>query len=193
MQMGYNNDVPYKALTLHIQTEDHGLPSAKVTSHVFFSGAILESRTRSYAEEIARLADDTEREEYIRKFMKAMHRSFYKRIQDGVFDARLPLKGVAPVAVEPIGALVDDALDTPVELLETEGFDVAGELHELGETYALHSRGIPLPPEALLMSGDHPAIGSSDQAAWRGLDAQTFQAADQIGEDIARVVSRRGA
>lgn len=176
MQMGFNNDVPYKGLVLHIQTEDHGLPAAKVTSHIFFSGAILESRTSSYADGIAELPSVEEKEEYIRRFMKGMHRWFFKRIQSGELDERLPLgegekkKRPAPVA----GAA---ALETPVEIIEADGFDVAGELHELGELYELNSRGEPM------TSGDF-AAAASDGRAWRGLDADAWAEATLIGDRL---------
>lgn len=111
MQMGQNSDVPYRGVTVHIQTEDHGLSSKKITTQVFFSGAILESKTVSYADRVADLGDD-ERDDLIRKMMKAMHREFYRRIQAGNYDARLPLPSDLDLDVPSI-----DSLDLPPDIL----------------------------------------------------------------------------
>jgi len=171
MQMGFNNDVEYRGFTLHIQTEDHGLRSNKITSQVFHSGAIFDTKTVSYEQDIEPFEAAKERDEYIRRMMKALHRHFYKKIQGGAYDERLglaPEGGAeeaapveAPVDVEPDleaalaaeaeGAVDDDfvpaGLDIPQELLEAEGFRVAGEQAELGAVYEAHSRG-PAMPEA---------------------------------------------
>jgi hypothetical protein len=83
MQMGFNNDVPYKNIVVHIQTEDHGLGSKKITSQVFFNGAILASKTVSYEQEIVPFPQPEARDERIRAMMKALHRHFYKLIHAG--------------------------------------------------------------------------------------------------------------
>ncbi len=89
MQMGFNNDVDYLGMTLHIQTEDHGMAARKITSQVFFSGAILESRTLSYAASVEAIEELEEQQELIRKQMRTMHKAFYKRIQEGAYDSKL--------------------------------------------------------------------------------------------------------
>lgn len=153
MQMGFNNDVEYRGLTVHIQTEDHGLRSQKITSQVFFSGAIVDSRTVSYEAEIADVEDDSARDEQIRRMMKALHRQFYRRIHAGEYDDRLPVEGEGPA--EP--AAEDEAT--------VESFRVAGEHSSLGATYDAHSRG-PAMSSAELMAD----IVFSPDRAWRGLD-----------------------
>lgn len=92
MLMGYNNDVPYRGVVVHVQTEDHGLPAARITTQVFFSGAILDSRTISYENEIEGLSDEAERDQRIRRFMQALHKSFFRKIRTGAYDARLPIQ-----------------------------------------------------------------------------------------------------
>ena len=89
MQMGFNNDVDYLGMTLHIQTEDHGMAARKITSQLFFSGAILESRTLSYAASVEAIEELEEQQELIRKQMRTMHKAFYKRIQEGAYDSKL--------------------------------------------------------------------------------------------------------
>ncbi len=89
MQMGFNNDVDYLGMTLHIQTEDHGMAARKITSQVFFSGAILESKTLAYAASVEAIEVLEEQQELIRKQMRTMHKAFYKRIQEGAYDSKL--------------------------------------------------------------------------------------------------------
>ena len=89
MQMGFNNDVDYLGMTLHIQTEDHGMAARKITSQLFFSGAILESKTLAYAASIEAIEVLEEQQELIRKQMRTMHKAFYKRIQEGAYDSKL--------------------------------------------------------------------------------------------------------
>ena len=146
MQMGFNNDVDYKGLVVHIQTEDHGLRSKKITSQVFHGGAILESKTISYEEDIASYDDDGERDERIRKLMKALHKKFYQRIHEGLYDESLPL-GEERVSADHLTVKDDDAepaLETPAEMLGEDGFAVAGAHAGMAEEYAKNSRGEPV-------------------------------------------------
>lgn len=89
MQMGFNNDVEYRGVTVHIQTEDLGLAVSKIMTQVFYSGAILEAKTISYAADIEALDDAPARADRIRKLMRALHKQAYKRMQDGTYDRKL--------------------------------------------------------------------------------------------------------
>lgn len=166
MQMGFNNDVSYRGLTLHIQTEDHGLGSKKITSQVFFSGAILESKTISYEDEIASIEEEAARDERIRTFMKALHRKFYQRINEGIYDEQLPLEAAPDTTSASMELAPAEGLDTPQELIEAEGFKVAGTPDSLGEEYERNSRGAPLEdsefePQTLAEAGMLPAPSSA--------------------------------
>jgi hypothetical protein len=145
MQMGFNNDVDYKGLVVHIQTEDHGLKSKKITSQVFHGGAILESKTVSYAEDIKSYDDDASRGERIKKLMKALHRKMHQRIHEGLHDELLPI-GEVRVSAAHLTVKHDDeapSLSTPGDL-EEEGIVVAGEHADVADEYEKKSRGKPL-------------------------------------------------
>lgn len=98
MQMGFNNDVEHLGLTLHLQTEDHGMTARKITSQVFFAGVILEARTLGYAPAIDAAATADEQMELVRKQMRTMHKAFFNRIQEGHYDAKLVVKAPADEA-----------------------------------------------------------------------------------------------
>lgn len=113
MQMGSNTDVPRLGLTVHVQTEDHGLGTRKMTTQVFFSGAIIDSRTISYADDVAGIEAPAERDEKVRKLMKAMHKHFITRVTSGQYDERLPLQKNISVDI-PVDDLVSAAAtETP--------------------------------------------------------------------------------
>lgn len=99
MQMGFNNDVEHLGLTLHLQTEDHGMSARKITSQVFFAGVILEARTLAYAPAIDAAATVEEQEDLVRKQMRTMHKAFFNRIHEGHYDAKLVVEKPASEAV----------------------------------------------------------------------------------------------
>lgn len=97
MLMGQNLDVSYRGKVVHIQTEDLGRNVAKVMTQVFHSGAILDSKTVSYAEEIARLDDVGQQNDHIRQLMLRLSKWFHKSIHSGAYDAKLKLAPLPPV------------------------------------------------------------------------------------------------
>lgn len=126
MQMGYNTDVEHRGITVHVQTEDHGLGGRKITTQVFCSGRILDSRTISYAEAIAAIVDEEAQGQEITKRMRAIHKHFMNRVREGVYDTKLPLDdqeiAAAPPApvdtVRPSASLTAE-LD-PVDILDDD-------------------------------------------------------------------------
>lgn len=198
MQMGFNNDVPYKGLVVHIQTEDHGLRTMKITSQVFHSGAILDSKTISYENEIAELDADGPRDERIRHVMKALHKQHFKKIHAGVYDELLPLTdaaaedaapssadAIAPEAAAEAAPEAELGLGVPTQMLEEAGIRVAGEMAAMQAEYDANSRGAPMdfgnvddfePMTSDAFIGSPPptepspdeAIPTSDVRCWRG-------------------------
>ena len=100
MLMGQNLDVSYRGKVVHIQTEDLGRNVAKVMTQVFHSGAILDSKTVSYAEEIARLDDVGQQNDHIRQLMLRLNKWFHKSIHSGAYDAKLKLAPLPAVDEE---------------------------------------------------------------------------------------------
>lgn len=103
MLMGQNLDVAYRGKVVHIQTEDLGRNVAKVMTQVFHAGAILESKTVSYAEEIARLDDVGQQNDHIRQLMLRLIKWFHKSIHSGAYDAKLKLAPLPAVDEAQLG------------------------------------------------------------------------------------------
>lgn len=82
-QVGFNNNVKYKALLFHIQTEDSGLDKPHIITHLFADGGrIIKSHKRSYAEEVPR----PDVGPYVRALMKAQHMEMAVLLREGKFD-----------------------------------------------------------------------------------------------------------
>lgn len=103
MLMGNNVDIDRRGKTVHIQTEDLGRGASRIMTQVFHSGAIVDSRTVSYAEELAKYEGEEKQNEILRKMMLALGRHFMKQIQAGVYDEKLglpPIPEAESVAAE---------------------------------------------------------------------------------------------
>lgn len=165
MQMGYNTDIEHHGVTVHIQTEDHGLGDNKITTQVFFSGRILDSRTISYAEAISTLVEEEPRDTEITKRMRAIHRHFLNRIREGAYDAKLPIDGgvaAAPAAGAPAPSKVT-LTNIPAEAIES-GLDADVAVDEIVI-------------ESLISSEDDGSdefdfeqLMNQEERTWRGLE-----------------------
>src|SRR5882672_3264114 len=82
-QVGFNNNVKYKNLTFHIQTEDSGLDKPHVITHLFADGGrVIKSHKRSYADHVYR--DDVK--QYVRQLMKGQQLEMALALREGRFD-----------------------------------------------------------------------------------------------------------
>jgi hypothetical protein len=82
-QVGFNNNVKYKALTFHIQTEDSGLGKPHIITHLFADGGrVIKSHKRSYAEHVKR--DDVA--PFVRQLMKGQQLEMALALREGRFD-----------------------------------------------------------------------------------------------------------
>ena len=81
MISGLNTDVEFEGKVYHIQTEDGGIQSPVVVTHLFFSGAIMSSRKTGYSPgEIKEgLA------EKVKELMKDQHRGMIRDLLTGKF------------------------------------------------------------------------------------------------------------
>jgi len=82
-QVGFNNNVKYKAQTFHIQTEDSGLDKPHVITHLFADGGrVIKSHKRSYAEHVRR--EDVA--PFVRQLMKGQQLEMALALREGRFD-----------------------------------------------------------------------------------------------------------
>jgi hypothetical protein len=82
-QVGFNNNVKYKNLTFHIQTEDSGLGKPHVITHLFADGGrIIKSHKRTYADHV----NDPNVAQYVRQLMKGQQLEMALALREGRFD-----------------------------------------------------------------------------------------------------------
>ncbi|MEJ7733917.1 MAG: FHA domain-containing protein [Polyangiaceae bacterium] len=85
-QVGFNNNLKYKAAHFHVQTEDSGLDRPHVMTHLFADGGrIIKSYKRSYAESVSR----PDVALFVRQLMKGQQMEMILNLRDGKFDGIL--------------------------------------------------------------------------------------------------------
>jgi hypothetical protein len=79
--LGYNHNVRYRGLVFHVQTEDSGILSPHLFTHLFHHGVIVSTRKLVY--------DAGATEEVIKSLMQAQHKAVLKDLRKGVFDEKI--------------------------------------------------------------------------------------------------------
>ncbi|MDB4961545.1 MAG: hypothetical protein JWP01_1544 [Myxococcales bacterium] len=80
---GYNHNVRYRGLIFHVQTEDSGLQSPHLFTHLFHEGVIISTRKLVY--------DAGSAEEAIKGLMQSQHKLVMKDLKKGTFDEKIEL------------------------------------------------------------------------------------------------------
>ena len=79
--LGYNHNVRYRGLVFHVQTEDSGLLSPHLFTHLFHGGVIISTRKLVY--------DAGAAEDAIKSLMQAQHKAVLKDLKRGSFDDKI--------------------------------------------------------------------------------------------------------
>jgi hypothetical protein len=79
--LGYNHNVKYRGIVFHVQTEDSGLLSPHLFTHLFHEGVIVSTRKLVY--------DPGANEEAIKALMQAQHKAVMKDLRRGTFDEKI--------------------------------------------------------------------------------------------------------
>lgn len=140
--LGYNHNVRYRGLVFHVQTEDSGVATPHVFTHLFHGGVILSTRKLVY--------DAGASEDVIRSLMQAQHKAVLKELRRASFDDKIDeyLGGTPGLLPRGAGATAADA---------TTGDDAIGS--EGGPT-----EPIPIIDEAMLTESAAPIEDASTEA-----------------------------
>jgi hypothetical protein len=83
---GFNNNVRYRGMRFHIQTEDSGVSRPHITTHLFADGGhVIKSLRTDYAEYV----DHPERVSVVQRLMREQHRAMALELRDGKLDATI--------------------------------------------------------------------------------------------------------
>jgi hypothetical protein len=78
---GYNHNVKYRGRVFHVQTEESGPASPRISTHLYFGGTILASKRHEY--------DPAAPPEIVRALMQSQHKSILRDLKAGRNDANL--------------------------------------------------------------------------------------------------------
>ena len=104
--LGYNHNVRFRGLVFHVQTEDSGVASPHVFTHLFHGGVILSTRKLVY--------DAGASEDVIRSLMQAQHKATLKELRRGGYDDKIDEYLGSYPELLPRGTGASDDDDDPV-------------------------------------------------------------------------------
>ena len=81
MITGFNQDVRYRGMTIHVQTEDKGPENPLVLTLIYKGGEILGSRRTTYTDLI-----DPEDEKALKQLMEDQHNAIIDEVKRGKYD-----------------------------------------------------------------------------------------------------------
>ncbi len=81
MLTGFNTDFKYKGVVYHVQTEDNGRNNPTIITLLYQGGAILASRTVSYAD----ILKFEKRDSVVKELMETQHKQVIKDLIAGKF------------------------------------------------------------------------------------------------------------
>src|SRR6187551_3444796 len=81
--VGFNNNVRYRGMRFHIQTEDSGVTRPHITTHLFADGGyVIKSVRTDYAGHPDRAA-------LVQRMMRDQHRAMALDLRDGKLDEKI--------------------------------------------------------------------------------------------------------
>ncbi len=163
---GYNHNVRYRGLIFHVQTEDSGLQSPHLFTHMFYGGVIISTRKLVY--------DAGSAEDAIKGLMQSQHKVVLRDLKKGLFDDKIDQYLAGTEGLLPRGSAGEDGAgsaqpeipreSSPVlqarmsepeitlERPETEN-DITPEMMELDDE--------PAPPPVIARAATPPPIPAS--------------------------------
>jgi hypothetical protein len=119
--LGYNHNVRYRGLIFHVQTEDSGVMSPHLFTHLFYEGVIVSTRKLVY--------DASASEEAIKALMQAQHKAVLKDLKIHTFDDKIDAYLSNAPGLEPRGGLAAPAVPrmSDPEITIEAGSETTGE------------------------------------------------------------------
>lgn len=110
--LGFNNNVRHRGRVFHIQTEDSGVKTPRIVTHLFADGGHIIKTTRTEYTDILHRSDLAQ---VVREMMKSQHKAMFAALRRGELDALLEKAcGPLPVAARIAEPEVTAAAALPV-------------------------------------------------------------------------------
>jgi hypothetical protein len=175
--LGYNHNVRYRGLVFHVQTEDSGVASPHLFTHLFHHGVIVSTRKLVY--------DAGSAEDVIKSLMQAQHKAVLKDLRRGHYDDKIDAylggtpgllpRGVEEPAARPsevelapsAGAVAEIALGAPTEQVLPVIEEISAPVVILEKTPAASPTAPPPLPElpSVTFRPSRPALPFSQRPA----------------------------
>lgn len=109
--VGFNNNVRYRGMRFHIQTEDSGVSKPHIITHLFADGGyVIKSVRTDYSEYV----DRPDRPTLIQRLMREQHRAMALDLRDGRLDETIDRLIQASTAPEAVESMPPEAEPSPV-------------------------------------------------------------------------------
>ncbi len=93
--LGYNNNVRHRGRIFHIQTEDSGVASPRIKTHLFADGGRIVRSTRTdYSEHVGQ----PDMAEKVKNLMKEQHKAMFVALRSGQLDGTIGFDESAPLS-----------------------------------------------------------------------------------------------
>lgn len=96
--LGYNNNVRHRGRIFHIQTEDSGVNSPRIMTHLFADGGRIVKSTRTdYSEHL----EQDDMSVVVKNMMKEQHKAMFVALRSGELDGLIGFEEVAAPEAPP--------------------------------------------------------------------------------------------
>lgn len=168
MITGYNTDVKYGDIVLHVQTEDKGEGNPFIESLIYFGGQVVVAKRASYAD---KLQSGHKIEEEVTALMEHQHRTMMKAIQAGKFDDKIRLFVPEKTQLKPARGT---DLDT------TDSFELADESGRTLDQVILEYLTSEAEQEQLVLAMEEDVALSAGSSAYTTLRTRSSKNGDPI-------------
>lgn len=168
MITGYNTDVKYGDIVLHVQTEDKGEGNPFIESLIYFGGQVVVAKRASYAD---KLGSGHKIDEEVTALMEHQHRTMMKAIQAGKFDDKIRLFVPEKTKLKPVAG---------VELDTSDGLDLADESGRTLDQVILEYLTSEAEQEQLVLAMEEDVALSAGTSAYTTLRTRSSKNGDPV-------------
>jgi hypothetical protein len=138
--VGFNNNLRYRGLSFHIQTEDSGLGRPHIITHLFADGGrVIKTRRIDYSEHV----NGPDCREVVQRMMRDQHRAMANDLRKGEVDAIIDELVPPPAPPRAIAAEVEKVPPKPASRPRRGAGPLAARVTALSAVFAA------LPPDSL--------------------------------------------
>jgi hypothetical protein len=142
--LGYNNNVRHRGRIFHIQTEDSGVGSPRIKTHLFADGGRIVRSTRTdYSEHVGQ----PDMVEKVKNLMKEQHKAMFVALRSGELDETIGFEEALVNAV-PTTSAVEEFAEREPDSLRASVRVAQGSSHNLADQLTPKAPAVAAPAQA---------------------------------------------